>query len=167
MCKALSVGALSEVILSSHPITMPLLPLTSSVSEKTWELCGECNLKITSPCSSMNCPSNIVRGHYAGFRGWRTSVLVAPKGPRYYSQVSHSSTPQLALHRMWWEGPGCVWMNLPQGPWRYHCVSLLQNFYYVTAEVSDWKMCLLKATFKWPQSKCRRVSMSIYNENMR
>ena len=44
--KCLSVGALSEVILSSHPIALPLLLLTST---KTWEQCGERNLKALPP----------------------------------------------------------------------------------------------------------------------
>lgn len=159
--EALSVGALSEVILSSHLITTPLLPLTSNDSTKTWEQCAEPNLQSTSPRSSMNCPHNIVKGHYAGFRGWGTSVLAAPAGPN----------PPLL--------PGFPLINTTVelaarwGPWGYRCVHLwLQSFFSVTSGVcAGWKMCLLKATFKRPQSKCSslylRDSMSLYNENMR
>lgn len=121
-------------------------------------------------------PRNIVRGHYAGFRGWGTSVLCGPWGTQTppYSQVSHSSTPRLAVQR-WWEGAGSAGMHLShaEAPEVHFVYLWLQSYYCVTAEgCTGWKMCLLKATFKWPQSKCdslylRCVSMSLNNENMR
>lgn len=99
----------SEVIfLSSFPINTPPLPLTSTDSTKTWERYWEPNLQNTSPCSSTNCPFNIVRGHYAGFLGWGTSVLEDQAFPH----TPGFPTPQLAVNKTCWKGAGSAGMHL-------------------------------------------------------
>lgn len=156
--EALSVGALLDVILSRHPITTPLPLLTSTDSTKTWEQCGERNLRSTSPCSSLNCPRNIVRSHYTGFRGWGTCVLAAIGGDSI-PFTSRFPTPHCI---------GCG--EREHGVLECTCCSeapavitvylWLLSFYWVTAEVcAGWKMRLLKATFKCPQSKPSSLHM--------
>lgn len=94
--EVLSLGALSEVILSSHQ-SHCATPSTClhGLHKGPLETCGESTLQTTSPRSSMNCPRNIVRSHYTSFRVRGTSVLAA----LFYSQLLHSSAPlRMALH---------------------------------------------------------------------
>lgn len=98
--ETLSVGALSEVILSSHLIsTMPLLPLTFTDSTKTCEPCGESNLQSHFPLqfhelSQQHCERSL--SWFPWLRDKRPEGPLGIQSPSY-SQVSHSSTPPLVL----------------------------------------------------------------------
>ena len=66
------------------------------------------------PHSSMNCPQNIVRGRYAGFHSWGTSVSVVPLGTQtslFFPGFPPTNTRVLS------EGAGSA-----GGPWPYHFV---------------------------------------------
>lgn len=73
--EVLSAGTRSEVILSSHPITAPLLLSVLVVSRKTPEPSGEFKFGGTSPHSSTNCFCNIMSHVYVCFHAWETAVL--------------------------------------------------------------------------------------------
>lgn len=125
------------------------------------------NLKTLPPCSSMYCPGNIVRGHDADFRGWERRESWGTQPPSN-SQVSQSSTPHLALHRMWWQRAGITGRPLTLS----QCVSLAAQFLLCNCRgVSQLKTVInvryVEVTPVKTQQPGLHASTTLCNQNMR
>lgn len=100
------------------------------------------------------------------------SVAARPESwgtqPSSNSQVSHSSTPHLALHRMWWESAGITGRPLTLS----QCVSLAAQFLLCNCRgVSQLKTVInvryVQVTPVKTQQPGLHASMTLCNKNMR
>lgn len=149
-------------LLSSRPIAMSHLPLTSTNSTKPWDPCVESHFQSTSPHSSMNCPTTFLKvttlvSVVEGQASWR---LLG-----YWNSVLFSG---FLLLKHW--STLATW----QGSRGFHCVYWwLQSFKHTSRYIRLWlcEKLLLKTTIKLLQWKCSSLYLcditALHNENMR
>lgn len=137
--EVLSLGALSEVILSSHQShCITPSPYLHGLHKGPLETCRESTLQTTSPRSSMNCPCNIVRSHYTSFRVRGTSVLAAPFTPSL-------CTPQ---HPYEWL---CIWDTVRASKERWNALCYFVCTLWLSPTLIIWVKILATnwVTYVW------------------